>query len=55
MLEDGRCPHCGGPVTEITTVTPLGKLMDAMSLAPLLVQVDGECADKEQADDRMPG
>lgn len=33
MLADGRCPHCGGPVTEITTVTPLGRLMDAMSLA----------------------
>jgi hypothetical protein len=25
----GACPHCGGPLTEIETVTPLGRLMDA--------------------------
>ncbi len=30
MVEDGKCPHCGGPVTEITTVTPLGRLMDSL-------------------------
>lgn len=38
MVEDagGVCPHCGGPVTDIATVTPLGKLMDEMptSLRP---------------------
>jgi hypothetical protein len=34
MIRDagGECPHCGGPVTEIDTVTPAGRLMDAMSL-----------------------
>ena len=28
MVEGGGCPHCGRAVQEITTVTPLGKLMD---------------------------
>lgn len=28
MVTDGKCPHCGGPTTEITTVTPLGRMMD---------------------------
>jgi len=34
MVRDagGVCPHCGGPVTDITTVTPAGRIMDAMSL-----------------------
>lgn len=38
MVEEagGVCPHCGGPVTEIETVTPLGKLMDEMYGLPLL-------------------
>lgn len=30
MVEEagGVCPHCGGQVTEIETVTPLGRLLD---------------------------
>ena len=30
MVDDagGACPHCGGPVTEIETVTPLGRMLD---------------------------
>lgn len=30
----GVCPHCGGPVTEITTVTPLGRFMDSLGNLP---------------------
>lgn len=30
MVDDagGVCPHCGGNVTNIETVTPLGRLLD---------------------------
>ena len=27
----GVCPHCGGPVTEVTTATPLGRVLDRMT------------------------
>lgn len=28
MVTDDKCPHCSGPVTEISTVTALGRYMD---------------------------
>lgn len=38
MVEDyhGRCPHCGGPVTEVETTTPLGQLLDRRPIIPEL-------------------
>jgi YspA, cpYpsA-related SLOG family len=30
-VADGRCPHCGGPLTDITTVAALGRLLDEAS------------------------
>lgn len=38
MVEDyhGRCPHCGGPVTEVEDTTPLGKLLDRRPIIPEL-------------------
>lgn len=29
MVEDDKCPHCGGPVTDIEGISLLGRLMDS--------------------------
>ena len=31
MIEDGKCPHCGGLLVHLEP-TPLGKLLDEMSV-----------------------
>jgi hypothetical protein len=43
MVEDagGVCPHCGGVVTEITTVTALGATLDRREVATLLPWKEG--------------